>query len=122
MIHLSFLSPQTVLSSAVRGRAGGDSNLNQGHRQTLEDIARLDMANTKEVLLEQVIRPLIEYNYGKQKDYGSFPDPEAPEDAPKLLDAMATSAGAQIFGKIDEHVINRARTLANIHLPVHLPE
>ena len=121
MIHLSFLAPQTVLSAATRGRAGGDSNLNQGHRQTLEDIARLDMANTKEVLLEKVIRPLIEYNFGEQEDYGSFPDPEEPEDAPKLLDAIASSAEAQIFGEIDEHVVNRARTLANIHLPIYLP-
>lgn len=114
MMHLSFMSPQTVLSAATRGRAGGDSNLNQGHRQTLEDIARLDMANTKETLLEEVIRPLIEYNYGEQEDYGSFPDPEEPEDAPKMLDAIAGSASAQILGDIDEHVVTRARSLAKI--------
>lgn len=113
MIMLSWLVPRTVTGTGAI--SSGDSNLNAGHRGILELVIKSQMEMVGDTLVEQVIRPMIEFNFGEQKDYGIFPvKSQDNEDVISLLDIVNNCISTGAFALDDLAVINRMRELAGI--------
>jgi hypothetical protein len=113
MILLSWLVPRTVTGTGAN--SSGDSNLNEGHRETLRLINRSEMEMIGEALIEQAIKPMLLFNYGEMEDYGVFP--VAQEDSADTVQLLAVLTGAVergSFSASDLKVINRMRELAGI--------
>lgn len=70
MMLLCFEIPRTVLGTGAS--ASGDSNLNEGHRTTLEHFDLSVAKLVDELLIEKAIKPMLQYNHGDLDDYGSF--------------------------------------------------
>lgn len=75
MMQLSFEVPRTILSTGMS--ASGDSNLNEGHRSTLDLFDSSVAQLLDEQLIERVVKPILDYNYGEVDDYGTFISPKA---------------------------------------------
>lgn len=113
MIMLSWLVPRTVTGTGAI--SSGDSNLNAGHRGILELVIKSQMEMVGDILVEQVIRPMIEFNFGEQKDYGIFPiKSQDNEDVISLLNIVNNCISTGAFALDDLTVINRMRELAGI--------
>lgn len=113
MIMLSWLVPKTVTGMGMSG--SGDSNLNSGHRNILELVIKSQMELVGDTLVEKVIRPMIEFNFGEQKDYGIFPvKTQDNEDAIALLSVVNNCVTSGTFSGEDLAVVNRMRELAGI--------
>jgi phage gp46-like protein len=113
MIMLSWLVPKTVTGMGMNG--SGDSNLNAGHRNILELVIKSQMELVGDTLVEKVIRPMIEFNFGEQKDYGVFPvKTQNNEDAIALLSVVNNCVTSGTFSGEDLAVVNRMRELAGI--------
>ena len=113
MIMLSWLVPRTVTGTGAI--SSGDSNLNAGHRSILELVIKSQMEMVSDILVEQVIRPMIEFNFGEQKDYGIFPvKSQDNEDVISLLNIVNNCISTGAFALDDLAVINRMRELAGI--------
>lgn len=113
MIMLSWLVPKTVTGMGMSG--SGDSNLNAGHRNILELVIKSQMELVGDTLVEKVIRPMIEFNFGEQKDYGIFPvKTQDNEDAIALLSVVNNCVTSGTFSSEDLAVVNRMRELAGI--------
>lgn len=113
MIMLSWLVPKTVTGMGMSG--SGDSNLNAGHRNILELVIKSQMELVGDTLIEKVIRPMIEFNFGEQKDYGIFPvKTQDNEDAIALLSVVNNCVTSGTFSGEDLAVVNRMRELAGI--------
>jgi hypothetical protein len=115
MILLSWLVPRTITGTATNG--SGDSNLNEGHREMLSLVNGSEMLYVSEVLTEELIRPMLEYNYGYLDDYGSFPvSRQDSADTVALLGVLTGAVERGSFSASDLKVINRMRQLAGIEL------
>lgn len=113
LIFMSFLFPETGLEVVAGG--GGDSHLNKGHmallRLNVEQLAN----QIKNVFLEQMIRPYIEWNFGAQEDWGEFPSsPGQEEERIPLFNALVSALYQQIFSVDDLAVINKLYELAGL--------
>ena len=120
---LAFLVPESVL--AISG--AGDSNLNKGHRTTLDSAIRATITQIKEEVLEKVVRPLIAWNFGEKAtaNLGEFQEPETEsDDRVALLSALTNAVenpNGTGFLPADLDTINRGRTLAGIPSVATLP-
>lgn len=76
MIFRGLLVPSLVCDE---GQKSGSYALGQSHFDVYSMMLDGIYADLTEVLLEQLVRPLIEMNFGAQKDYGSFPQREQNE-------------------------------------------
>lgn len=113
MIMLCWLVPRTVTGTGTV--ASGDSNLNQGHQNILKLVTKSQMAIVAEALIEQAIRPMLQFNFGELDDYGSFPVLEEDnEDTIALLNIINNCVNSGSFSATDLEVINRMRQLAGI--------
>ena len=113
MIMLSWLVPRTVTGTGAI--SSGDSNLNAGHRGILELVIKSQMELVGDVLIEQVIRPMIEFNLGEQENYGIFPiNSQDNEDVISLLNIVNNCISTGAFSIDDLAVINKMRELAGI--------
>ena len=113
-IMISYLMPETILSTGSQG-ASGDSNLNAGHMSILNLSVSAMTDQIKERLIEDPVRNLLDWNYGPQTDYGSFPEPAIDKtDNVALLGVLANASNTGVLGGNDLAVINRARDLAGV--------
>ena len=113
MIMLSWLVPRTVTGTGTI--SSGDSNLNAGHRGILDLVIKSQMELVGDILVEQVIRPMIEFNLGEQENYGIFPiNSQDNEDVISLLNIVNNCISTGAFSIDDLAVINRMRELAGI--------
>ena len=113
MIMLCWLVPRTVTGTGTV--ASGDSNLNQGHQNILKLVTKSQMAIVAEALIEQAIRPMLQFNFGELEDYGNFPVLEEDnEDTIALLNIINNCVNSGSFSATDLEVINRMRQLAGI--------
>lgn len=113
MIMLSWLVPRTVTGTGTT--SSGDSNLNAGHRTILDLVVKSQMEMVGDTIVEKVIRPMIEFNFGEQNDYGIFPIKDQDnEDAIALLGVLNNCVSSGTFSPNDLTVINRIRDLAGI--------
>jgi hypothetical protein len=113
MIMLSWLVPRTVTGTGAI--SSGDSNLNAGHRSILDLVIKSQMELVGDVLIEQVIRPMIEFNLGEQENYGIFPiNSQDNEDVISLLNIVNNCISTGAFSIDDLAVINKMRELAGI--------
>jgi len=120
---LAFLVPESVL--AISGV--GDSNLNRGHRATLDSAIRTTISQIAEEVLEKVVRPLIAWNFGEKAtaNLGEFQEPETEnDDRVALLSALANAVekpNGTGFMPADLETINRGRVLSGIPPVTTLP-
>jgi hypothetical protein len=113
MILLSWLIPRTVTGTG--SSSSGDSNLNEGHRETLRLVNRSEMEMISEALIEQAIKPMLIFNHGEMEDYGTFPvAQEDSADTVQLLAVLTAAVERGSFSASDLKVINRMRELAGI--------
>jgi len=69
-------------------------------------------------LMRDIVRPLIELNYGEQADYGSFPVTQ-PTDEQFVAGILTSLAGSGVLGlMVDERVYTKIQDI----LPDYLPE
>jgi hypothetical protein len=93
----------------------GDSSLIDGHLETLKTVSRPQMQIFGDELVEQLVRPMIEFNHGTLDSYGSFPVPqEETQNTVELLNAISSAVQRGAFSAEDISVINRAKQLAGI--------
>lgn len=113
MMLKAFNVPNTVLSTASNGT--GDSNLNEGHREVWMMSIRGLVSQISEAILEQLVRPLIFWNFGEQEDYGEFrKNVDEEGDRLELLSAIGQIMGGQALSQADIEWQNRLRELAGI--------
>jgi hypothetical protein len=110
----SFLTPPTVVGMSNSGV--GDSNLNQGHTQFFESMCRAKAKYVGEILIEQWVRPLLQWNHGELDHYGCFPVHQPRDgEAIALLGAISGAVRDGVFTATDEAVLMRAKSLAGIN-------
>jgi len=110
-ILMSFLIPETILGQGESG--SGDSNLNSGHTEILRMASRTDAGIFGEELVEQLIRPIIQFNYGDIGDWGKFPlRIDEPRDPNGLIAALQKTVENSILDA--ETVGSRIAELAGI--------
>ena len=86
-ILMSFLVPETILGQGESG--SGDSNLNAGHTKILRMNSRTEAGIFGEKMIEHIVRPIVQFNYGNIGDWGSFPlRMDEPEDPNGLITAL----------------------------------
>lgn len=113
IVGIGQLIPETTMSTGVTGT--GDSGLNSGHLALASKAIASFMNQVKEGLLEQLCRPLIDWRFGPQENYGSFPVPEQEEQGKvELLRAIAPLLDKPALSSEDLQVVNRVRGLAGI--------
>lgn len=113
MMMKAFTFPNTVLSTAKNG--SGDSNLNEGHRTVWRLSIQGLVSQISEAMLEQLIRPLIFWNFGEQEDYGEFrKDIDDEGDRLQLLTILGQIMNGQALTQADIEWQNRLRELAGI--------
>jgi hypothetical protein len=119
LIYLSFLFPETGLEAL----GSGDSNLNKGQMALFYRLIEHVADQIKEEILEKMIRPLIEWNFGEQEEYGAFPVlPGKEEQRIELMTALTSAFTSQIFTADDLDALNKLRELAGLPLWDKLPE
>lgn len=113
LMLLSFMVPETLLQV---GRGGlGNEGLAKIHREIMMAQLRGLLAQIKDQLIEKVVRPLIEWNFGPQESYGFFEEPEEhAEDELELLKAVTDAIAKGTMPATDLAVVNRQRQLAGI--------
>lgn len=93
----------------------GDASLIEGHLDILKIVARSQMRVFASSLIEQIVKPIIMFNYGEIDSYGDFPIPEEDKtDTLELLKAIGNVASSGIFSTEDLSIIKRAKELAGI--------
>jgi hypothetical protein len=114
MMMKAFSFPNTVLSTA--GNGSGDSNLNAGHRTVWMMSIHGLVDQISEAILEQLIRPLIVWNFGEQEEgYGEFKkDIDEDGDRLQLLSILGSIMSGQALSQADIQWQNRLRELAGI--------
>ncbi|HEY9824922.1 MAG TPA: hypothetical protein V6D19_05705 [Stenomitos sp.] len=121
LILMSFLFPETGLE-AIGSGGSGDSNLNKGHMALLRLNVEQLADRIKEEMLEKLVRPLIQWNFGDQEDWGSFANqPQKEEDRLALFDALVGAVVQQVFSVDDLNVINKLYELAGLPTVEKLP-
>ena len=121
MIMLCWLVPRTVTGTGTV--SSGDSNLNEGHQNILRLVTRSQMEIVGEALIEQAIRPMLEFNFGELDEYGSFPlVTEDNTDTIALLNIINNCVTTGTFSNKDLNVINKMRELAGITTLEFLPD
>jgi phage gp29-like protein len=81
MIARGILAPSLIMDE---GKSGSYS-LGKSHLQMYNIMTSGIVNNVTEAVLEQLIRPMIEYNFGRQRNYGIFGQRELDEEDSKLL-------------------------------------
>lgn len=110
-ILMSFLIPETILGQGESG--SGDSNLNSGHTEILRMTSRTEAGIFGEELIEQLFRPIIEFNYGNIGNWGEFPlRIDEPRDPNGLITALQKTVEASILDA--ETTAKRITELAGI--------
>jgi hypothetical protein len=110
-ILMSFLIPETILGQGESG--SGDSNLNSGHTEILRMTSRTEAGIFGEELVDQLFRPIIEFNYGNIGNWGSFPlRIDEPRDPNGLITALQKTVEASILDA--ETTAKRIAELAGI--------
>lgn len=95
-ILMSFLIPETILGQGESG--SGDSNLNSGHTEILRMSSRAEAAIFGDELIEQMIRPIVEFNYGDIGEWGHFPlRADEPSDPNGLITALQKGVESAIL-------------------------
>lgn len=119
MILLCWLIPETLLASNLTGT--GDTGLNAGHMEIFRLFMRFKMEMVSEGLIDQVITPMLSFNYGELEDYGKFPLPkEDSADSVQLLTAIGKIVSDTMenplagFSALDPEIVARMRELAGI--------
>lgn len=82
MILRGMLVPSLIFDD---GKNTGSYALGQAHFDIYTVMLRNIYKRLTEVLLEQLVRPLVDMNFGPQKDYGEFPEREMSETDRNVL-------------------------------------
>lgn len=88
MILRGLLVPSLM---ADDGSGKGSYALGQAHFEVFDMTITSIYTGLVEALLEQLVRPLIEYNYGRQKNYGNFVENKLAQEDRKLLSECFTN-------------------------------
>lgn len=109
----SFLIPETFLSGSRSGT--GDSNLSKSHLEHFKLVCETEAYSTSEVIIENLIRPMIVFNHGEQESgYGTFPVRVNDSAALELLDMLSLAVHRGLFSAEDLAIVNRARRLIGV--------
>lgn len=95
------------------GQRQGSYALGQAHFDIYQMMLDSIFKQVNEVLIEQLVRRMIEYNFGPQKDYGSFPEKEMNETDRKVMADIfleMTNAG-YLRPEVQEHLDHVCETL-----------
>jgi hypothetical protein len=90
MLLRGLLVPSLVFDD---GSGKGSYALGQSHFETFDMTISSIFRSVTECLLEQVVRRMIEYNFGKQKSYGAFAERKLGEEDRKLLSECFLNLG-----------------------------
>ncbi len=87
MIYRGLLLPSLIGDEGSKG----SYSLGKKHFDTFEAVLNNIYGELTEVLLEQLVRRLIEYNFGQLNDFGSFPQRELSDDEKKVMGEIFSS-------------------------------
>jgi hypothetical protein len=117
LMMLGMLFPNTLLSTvdSTGGISSGDSNLNSGHMEIMRLLTESANRQIEEEIINKVVRPLVDWNFGMQLNYGKFQESEHDKESRlELLDILVRSINAQLISSEDQDAIDRARELAGL--------
>lgn len=113
LIMLSFMVPETLFEVGKGGL--GNAGIAESHLGVMTMQLKSSIEQIKDQLIEKVVRPLVEWNFGEQETYGYFTEADAQEENKLALFTAITDAIAKgTFSAADLEVINRHRELAGI--------
>jgi Protein of unknown function (DUF935). len=93
MIARGLLAPSLLMDEGQRGAY----SLGQAHMATFEKSTRAIYWQLAECLLEQLVRPMIDYNFGAQENYGKFQERELKENDMEVLNAAVSTLTSSGF-------------------------
>jgi hypothetical protein len=109
---LSYLVPETLATISNQGI--GDSGLSERHLEIFESINAGIMTHLAEEIIEQLIRPLIIFNFGEMNDYGHFPIVRTNPDSLHIAELAIDAVDRGVLPKNDLRVINVIREALGI--------
>jgi hypothetical protein len=113
LILLAFMVPETLFQVGQGGL--GNAGIAGSHLGVMMGQIRQIIEQVKDQMIEKVVRPLIEWNFGEQESYGKFAEAETEEENKLALFAAITDAIAKgTFSLADLEVVNRQRELAGL--------
>ncbi|MEC0231297.1 phage portal protein family protein [Paenibacillus alba] len=99
MMFRGMLVPSLIFDE---GQKSGSYALGESHFNIYQLILDKIFKNLTETLLEQLVRPLVEMNFGPQKDWGEFPEREMNDDDLQKIAGVFFSLTNS--GYMDSHV------------------
>ncbi|MEO0852889.1 MAG: hypothetical protein AAFY15_05230, partial [Cyanobacteria bacterium J06648_11] len=120
LMLLAFMVPETLFSV---GRGGlGNAGIAESHEKIMRMQLRTITKQIKSQLKEQIIRPLLTWEFGEQESYGNWAEPESHEENRiELFSAITQAIAGGAMSIADMDVINRHRELAGISPVAELP-
>ena len=113
LILLAFMVPETLFQVGSGGL--GNAGIAGSHLSVMTGQIRQIIDQIQDQMIEKVVRPLIEWNFGAQESYGKFIEPEGEEENKLALFGAITDAIAKgTFSLADLSVVNRQRELAGL--------
>lgn len=109
---LGLLVPPLIGTTSMSGL--GDSNLSEIHLQTFHLIISSMVKHVAGELIEQFIKPLIQYNFGVQKDYGSFEIADFETNQLKIVELIGKLLQQGNFKNDDIDALNCIRRLLKL--------
>lgn len=117
-IMRAFGVPELAFSEGSASFTSGMATLSQKQITLLDSSIEAVVTRLKDVLIEKVIRPLIIWNFGAQKDYGEFSVETVndPQSDSLIIGNLISAISMQILSASDPDVINALRE--RLHLPL----
>lgn len=111
------------------GDTGGSYSLGQEHKRLFIQSVDFILFELIDVLLDQLVRKMIVYNFGEQDDYGDFSIASADPEAEKLLSEIAEkliNTGLADLSRLDDYNKLRAQfglsMLSEDDVPSEMPD
>jgi hypothetical protein len=111
-IFRAFLLPSLVMTDG----SAGSRSLGDKHFQMVDRMAEADAQKFGQTIINQLIRPAIEMNFGEQDEYGHFAQrPQNIEERERLANIFASLANSgymKAYDKVDNEYVR-----STLHLP-----
>ncbi|MGL5925542.1 phage portal protein family protein [Chroococcidiopsis sp.] len=108
----SFFVPTLLGTTSLSGL--GDSSLGDMHLEIFEELILSSLNFLMNEIIEQLIRPLIEYNFGVQSSYGTFEIKRRDRNILELAKVTLDGFAKGVFVATDPTVVNRLRSYLGI--------
>lgn len=107
---LSFGVPQSLFTEGSNA-AFGNTGLSQNHKSMLDSSIQATVSCLKEELINKVVKPLLVWEFGENKDWGSFDfiADESAVDKNSRISTVLSAVSTGLFSSDDQEIQNSIR-------------